>query len=72
MNELLMEVAKAIAVVTAVLWIPCGVIGIGWCVRWVIRERRWWKAAQREAFVEERDGDAKLVPVPYEEEVIYR
>jgi hypothetical protein len=68
MNELLMDVAKAIAVVTAVLWIPCGVIGIGWCVRWAIRERRWWKAAQREAFDEERDGE----PVPYGEEVVYR
>jgi len=72
MNELLMDVAKAIAVVTAVLWIPCGIIGIGWCVRWAIRERRWWKAAKREAFDEERDGDAKLVHVPYGEEVVYR
>lgn len=61
MNDLLIEVAKAIAVVTAVLWIPCGAIGIGWCVRLAIRERRWWKRANREAFPEE-----------YGEEVVYR
>lgn len=62
MKELLIELAKAIAVVTAVLWIPCGVIGIGWCVRWAIRERRWWREANREAFEEEEYG----------EEVVYR
>lgn len=62
MTELLIEVAKAIAVVTAVLWIPCGIIGIGWCIKWMIRERRWWKAANEEAFEEEEYG----------EEVVYR
>lgn len=61
MTELLIELAKAIAVVTAVLWIPCGVIGIGWCVRWAIRERRWWRATKEEAFEE-----------TYGEEVVYR
>lgn len=62
MNDLLIEVAKAIAVVTAFIWIPCGVIGIGWCVRWAIRERRWWKAALEEDVEEEILG----------EEVVYR
>ena len=57
MNDLLIEVAKAIAVVTAVLWIPCGIIGIGWCVRWAIRERRWWRAACEEAFEDEEYGE---------------
>lgn len=61
MNVLLMEVAKATIVATAALWIPCVVIGIGWFVRWVIRERRRRKAANEEAF-----------PEKYDEEVIYR
>lgn len=60
MNELLMEVAKATIVVTAFIWIPCGIIGIGWCVRWAVREWRWWQAAAEEAY---EDDD---------EEVIYR
>ena len=65
MNELLIEVAKAIVVVTAVLWIPCGVIGIVWTIRFAIRERRWWKAAEAEAFDEEDLEE-------YGEEVVYR
>ena len=56
MHELLMELLKAIVVVTAVLWIPCGIIGIGQVVRFLIRERRWWKAAKEEAFDDE-DGE---------------
>ena len=62
MTELLIELAKAIVVVTAALWIPCGVIGIVWTIRFAIRERRWWKAAEAEAFDEEEYG----------EEVVYR
>lgn len=56
------EVLLTAAVVLGVFWIPCGIIGIGWCVRWAIRERRWWKAANREAFEDEEYG----------EEVVYR
>lgn len=62
MNELLMEVAKAILVVTAVLWIPCGICGLAWIIKWMIRERRWWKAALEEDAEEEILG----------EEVVYR
>ena len=62
MNDLLIEVAKAILVVTAVLWIPCGVIGIGWCIKWLIREKRMWKAAREEAFGEEDyDGEVNYI-----------
>ena len=62
MTELLIGVAKSLAVVTAFIWIPCGVIGIGWVIRFAIRERRWWKTAEAEAFDEE----------DYGEEVVYR
>ena len=62
MTEILIELAKSLAVVTAVIWIPCGVIGLGWVIRFALRERRWWKAANEEAFDEEEYG----------EEVVYR
>ena len=60
MNELLIEVAKAVAVVTAVLWIPCGIAGLAWIIKWVRLERRWWKAAKEEAF-EEEDEEGEVV-----------
>ena len=63
MTELLIEVAKSLVVVTAFIWIPCGIVGLVHLIRWTIRERRWWKAAEAEAFDEE----------DYEEgEVVYR
>ena len=62
MTELLIELAKSLAVVTAVLWIPCGIIGIVWTIRFAVRERRWQRAAEAEAFDEEEYG----------EEVVYR
>ena len=49
------------AVVLGFIWIPCGICGLAWIIKWAIRERRWWKAANREAFPEE-----------YDEEVVYR
>jgi hypothetical protein len=56
-----MYVAKAIVVVTAVLWVPCGIIGLVQVIKWTIKERRMWRDAIDEAYEDDDD-----------EEVIYR
>jgi len=61
MQEELMYVAKAIVVVTAVLWVPCGIIGLVQVIKWTIKERRMWRDAIDEAYEDDDD-----------EEVIYR
>jgi len=58
---MLKELILTMAVVFGFIWIPCGICGLAWIIKWMIRERRWWKAAQQEEFPEE-----------YGEEVIYR
>ena len=40
MTELLIEVAKSLAVVTAFIWITCGIIGLVMLVRFLVWE---WK-----------------------------
>lgn len=56
------EVLLTAAIVLGVFWVPCGICGLAWIIKWMIRERRWWKAANEEAFEEEILG----------EEVVYR
>lgn len=56
------EVLLTAAVVLGVFWITCGICGLAWIIKWMIRERRWWRAACEEAFEDEEYG----------EEVVYR
>ena len=56
------ELILTALVVLGVVWAPCAICGIAWAIKWTVRERRWWKAAEAEAFDEEEYG----------EEVVYR
>ena len=63
MTELLIEVAKSLVVVTAFIWIPCGVIGLVMLGRFLVWEwkyrRSLYKAYEQEteANYDEYEGE---------------
>lgn len=54
------ELLLTMAVVLGVVWVPCGIAGLAWAIKWAVRERRWWKAATEEAF-DDIDEEATYV-----------
>ena len=61
MTELLIYVAKSLVVVTAFIWIPCGIIGLVMLGRFLVWEwkfrRSLYKAYEQEADNDEYEGE---------------
>lgn len=64
MHDLLMEVLKSLVVVTAFIWVPCGILGAVMTVRYLVWEWKYRRSLNR---VYEQEDEEE-----YGEEVVYR